>query len=236
MPRGEVPPVGSTEDDMSEARFETLEWNPIGDDEMASRAHAFLGHASRRRTVRHFSDQCVPTSIIEDCIRAAGTAPSGAHRQPWHFVAVSDADTKRQIREAAEKEEREFYEQRAPADWLEALAPLGTDANKSFLEIAPWLIVVFAESYGEDDTGERVKNYYVQESVGIATGVLISAAHAAGLATLTHTPSPMRFLGPLLGRPDRERPFLILVVGHPAEGALVPSLVRKPLEEIATFV
>jgi nitroreductase len=224
------------EDDMNEARFEPLAWEPISDAEMANRARAFLGEASRRRTVRHFSDQAVPRSIIEDCIRAAGTAPSGAHRQPWRFVAVSDPETKRRIREAAENEEREFYEQRAPADWLEALAPLGTDANKPFLEVAPWLIVVFGESYGEDDSGQRVKNYYVQESVGIATGLLISAAHATGLATLTHTPSPMRFLGALLGRPDRERPFLILVVGHPAEGALVPSLVRKPLEEIATFV
>ncbi len=221
---------------MNEARFEPLAWEPISDAEMANRARAFLGEASRRRTVRHFSDQAVPRSIIEDCIRAAGTAPSGAHRQPWRFVAVSDPETKRRIREAAENEEREFYEQRAPADWLEALAPLGTDANKPFLEVAPWLIVVFGESYGEDDSGQRVKNYYVQESVGIATGLLISAAHATGLATLTHTPSPMRFLGALLGRPDRERPFLILVVGHPAEGALVPSLVRKPLEEIATFV
>lgn len=221
---------------MHEARFEPLEWDAIGDAEMARRARAFLDEASRRRTVRHFSDQPVPRSIIEDCIRAAGTAPSGAHRQPWRFVAISDTKTKRRIREAAENEEREFYGQRAPADWLEALAPLGTDANKPFLEVAPWLIAVFAESYGEDESGERVKNYYVQESVGIATGLLISAAHAAGLATLTHTPSPMRFLGALLGRPDRERPFLILVIGHPAEGALVPSLVRKPLEEIATFV
>lgn len=221
---------------MAEDRFEPLDWRAPPDDEMSRRASKYRADASRRRTVRHFSNRPVPASIIEDCILAAGTAPSGAHRQPWRFVAVSDAETKRRIRDAAESEEVEFYESRAPADWLEALAPLGTNADKPFLEIAPWLIVIFSESYGVDDTGERVKNYYVQESVGIATGMLISAAHAAGLATLTHTPSPMRFLGPLLGRPDRERPFLILVVGHPAEDALVPSLVRKPLEDIATFV
>jgi nitroreductase len=221
---------------MTADRFDPLVWHALPDEEMERRAHAFRTEAARRRTVRHFSDRPVPRSIIEDCILAAGTAPSGAHRQPWRFVAVSDSEMKRQIREAAEREESEFYEHRAPADWLEALAPLGTDAEKPFLEVAPWLIVVFAESYGEDDSGERVKNYYVQESVGIATGMLIAAAHSAGLATLTHTPSPMRFLGTLLGRPDRERAFLILVLGHPAEGALVPSLVRKRLEDIATFI
>jgi len=236
MPSGKEPPVGSMEVDMTEARFSPLVWHPMPDEEMVRRARAFKEEAARRRTVRHFSDKAVPRSIIEDCILSAGTAPSGAHREPWRFVAVSDPETKRLIREAAENEEREFYEERAPADWLEALAPLGTDADKPFLEIAPWLIVVFAESYGVDESGERVKNYYVQESVGIATGMLIAAAHGAGLATLTHTPSPMKFLGSLLGRPDRERPFLILVVGHPADGALVPSLVRKPLDEIATFV
>jgi iodotyrosine deiodinase len=221
---------------MTDDRFEPLDWHSLPDDEMGRRARAFRTDAARRRTVRQFSDRPVPESIIEDCILTAGTAPSGAHRQPWRFVAVSDPETKRKIREAAESEETEFYEHRAPADWLEALAPLGTDADKPFLETAPWLIVVFAESYGVDDAGERVKNYYVQESVGIATGMLISAAHAAGLATLTHTPSPMRFLGSLLGRPERERPFLILVVGHPADDAVVPSLVRKPIEEISTFV
>lgn len=221
---------------MTEDRFDPLEWHALPDEEMERRARAFRTEAARRRTVRHFSDRPVPRSIIEDCILAAGSAPSGAHRQPWRFVAVSDPQTKRRIRIAAEGEEEEFYEHRAPADWLEALAPLGTDAAKPFLEVAPWLIVVFAESYGEGDSGERVKNYYVQESVGIATGMLIAAAHSAGLATLTHTPSPMRFLGTLLGRPDRERAFLILVLGHPAEGAVVPSLVRKRLEDIATFI
>ena len=221
---------------MTEAGFEPLDWRPLPEEEMARRARAFADEASRRRTVRHFSDRTVPRSIIEDCILAAGTAPSGAHRQPWRFVAVSDPETKRRIREAAEAEEAEFYENRAPADWLEALAPLGTDADKPFLEIAPWLIVVFAESFGVDEAGERVKNYYVQESVGIATGMLISAAHAAGLATLTHTPSPMRFLGALLGRPERERPFLILVVGHPASDARVPDIRRKRLEEFVSWL
>jgi len=224
------------ENDMTEAEFVPLNWNPLPEEEMARRAREFRASAARRRSVRHYSTRPVPRSIIEDCILAAGTAPSGAHRQPWRFVAVSDPETKRTIRVAAEAEEREFYEHRAPDDWLEALAPLGTSADKPFLEMASWLIVVFAESYGVDEVGSRVKNYYVQESVGIATGMLIAAAHAAGLATLTHTPSPMRFLGPLLGRPDRERPFLILVVGHPSEEALVPSLARKSLDEIATFV
>lgn len=221
---------------MSEAGFERLRWTATGDDEISRRAHSFREHASLRRTVRHFSPRPVARSVIEDLILAAGTAPSGAHRQPWRFVAVGDPETKARIRQAAEAEEREFYGGRAPADWLEALAPLGTDEDKPFLEIAPWLIVVFAESYGVDDSGERVKNYYVQESVGIATGLLISAAHNAGLATLTHTPSPMRFLGELLNRPERERPFLILVVGHPAEDARVPALTRKHLDDIATFV
>ncbi len=221
---------------MTEARFVPLEWRSLPVEEMCRRARDFLAEVSRRRTVRHFSDRPVPRSIIEDCILAAGTAPSGAHRQPWRFVAVSDPETKKRIRAAAEEEEREFYAHRAPEDWLEALAPLGTDSDKPFLETAPWLIVIFAESHGVTEAGERKKNYYVQESVGIATGMLIVAAHTAGLATLTHTPSPMRFLGPLLGRPDRERPFLILVVGFPAENALVPDLERMSLAEIATFV
>jgi nitroreductase len=203
---------------------------------MERRAREFRTEADRRRSVRHFAARNVPRVIIEECIQAAGTAPSGAHRQPWHFVAVSDPDVKCRIREAAEQEEREFYDHRAPADWLEALAPLGTDSDKPFLETAPWLIVIFAESYGEEADGSRRKNYYVQESVGIATGFLITALHSAGLATLTHTPSPMRFLGPLLGRPERERPFLILVIGHPAPDAVVPDLERKTLGEISSFI
>ncbi|MCL7971223.1 MAG: nitroreductase family protein [marine benthic group bacterium] len=221
---------------MPDAGFERLDWISLDDAEIEQRAKDFRELAARRRTVRHFSDRPVSRSVVEDVILAAGTAPSGAHRQPWHFVAVSDPATKARIREAAETEEREFYGHRAPADWLEALAPLGTNDQKPFLEIAPWLIVVFAESYGADESSERVKNYYVQESVGIATGMLITAAHAAGLATLTHTPSPMRFLSDLLERPERERPFLILVVGHPADDAQIPVLHRKGLAEIATFV
>ena len=221
---------------MSDYRFSPLHWEPLPEHEMLARAREFREEASRRRTIRHFSGLPVSRQLIEECIRAAGTAPSGAHRQPWHFVAVSDPEAKRKIRDAAEAEEREFYSHRAPQDWLDALEPLGTDADKPFLELAPWLIVIFAESYGESPAGERIKNYYVQESVGIATGMLIAAAHRAGLATLTQTPSPMRFLGPLLGRPDRERPFLILVVGHPSEDAVVPDLSRKSLEEISTFV
>ena len=210
-----------------------IEYDPA---EMARRAAAFYADIRRRRTVRHFSNRPVPREVIENCLRAAGTAPNGANLQPWHFVVVADPTLKTQIREAAEAEERAFYEDRAPADWLEALAPLGTDAHKPFLEIAPYLIVIFAQSYGLDEAGNKVKHYYVQESVGIATGMLITALHQAGLATLTHTPSPMGFLNDLLVRPKWERPFLILVVGLPAEGATVPDIGKKPLDQIATFL
>ncbi len=205
-------------------------------DEMRERASAFLNEAQRRRTVRDFSDRPVPRDIIEMCILAAGTAPNGAHRQPWRFVAVSDPEIKRVIRVAAEKEEQAFYGGRAPEEWLEVLAPLGTDDTKPFLERAPYLIVVFGESYAVDKGGEKSKNYYVTESVGIATGMLITAVHRAGLVSLTHTPSPMAFLNEILGRPENERPFLILVVGYPAPDATVPELRRKSLEEIATFL
>ena len=205
-------------------------------EEMAGRARELREELQRRRTVRTFSDRPVPREIIEDCLLAAGSAPSGAHRQPWRFVAIADPTVKGRIREAAEAEEREFYGHRAPEEWLDALAPLGTDEHKPFLEIAPWLIAIFAESHGEDEHRRRIKNYYVQESVGIATGMLITALHHAGLATLTHTPSPMQFLGEILGRPRRERPFLLLVVGYPAPGARVPDLRRKSLDEIATFL
>ena len=204
--------------------------------EMRERVSAFLKEAQCRRTVRDFSDRPVPRDIIEMCILAAGTAPNGAHRQPWRFVVVSDPDVKRAIRTAAEEEERAFYGGRASKEWLEALEPLGTNAAKPFLERAPYLIVVFGESYAVGKSGEKSKNYYVTESVGIATGMLITAIHRAGLVSLTHTPSPMDFLNEILGRPENERPFLILVVGYPSPDATVPELRRKALEEIATFI
>jgi nitroreductase len=203
-------------------------------DEMRARSLAFESELARRRTVRSFSERPVPREIIESCIRAAGSAPSGAHVQPWHFVVVSDAATKRSIREAAEREERRFYAT-APKEWLEALAPLGTDEHKPYLEIAPYLIVVFAATYGTTREGERRAHYYVAESVGIATGFLVAALHHAGLATLTHTPSPMGFLGGILERPANERASMIVVAGYPAADARVPDLKRKPLGEIATF-
>ncbi len=203
---------------------------------MRQRAAAFREDLSRRRTLRAFSDRPVPREIIEDCLLAAGSAPSGANLQPWHFGVVASAEIKQRIRIAAEKEEYEFYHGRAPREWLDALAPLGTDENKSYLETAPYLIAIFAQSYGLLPDGRKVKNYYVQESVGIATGMLITAIHHAGLASLTHTPSPMGFLNDILGRPPQEKPFLLLVVGYPAENAAVPDIGKKPLAEIATFV
>ena len=202
---------------------------------MTARATSFYEEVRRRRTVRDFSDRPVSRKVIEDCIRAAGTAPNGANMQPWHFVVVTDAAIKHKIRLGAEEEERAFYQGKAPQEWLDALAPLGTDEHKPFLETAPYLIVIFAESYGELPDGRKVKHYYAQESVGIATGILITAVHHAGLVSLTHTPSPMGFLNEILDRPARERPFLILVVGYPAEGAMVPDIAKKPLDEIATF-
>lgn len=206
------------------------------DDELLGRAREFYVAMQRRRTVRDFSSRTVPREIIDYCIRAAGTAPNGANLQPWHFVAVSDSAVKREIRVAAEEEEKDFYEERAPAAWLEALAPLGTDSRKPFLEIAPWLIAIFAQPFRILPDGTRSKTYYAIESVGIATGILITAVHSCGLAALTHTPSPMGFLNRILGRPSHEKPFLLLVVGHPAEGALVPDISRKPLAEISSFV
>jgi nitroreductase len=203
---------------------------------MKRRATDFYADMQRRRTVRDFSDRPVPREVIEDCLRAAGTAPSGANLQPWHFVVVSDLAIKKQIREAAEEEERAFYRERAPQEWLDALAPLGTDEHKPFLEVAPYLIVIFLQSYGFTPDGRRIKHYYAAESVGIATGMLIAAAHNAGLVSLTHTPSPMGFLNEVLDRPPNERAFLILVVGYPAEDARVPVITKKPLDEITTFV
>jgi nitroreductase len=203
---------------------------------MRARAAAFYDDIRRRRSVRDFSDRPVPREVIEDALRAAGTAPNGANLQPWHFVVVQDAAIKQRIRAAAEEEERAFYGGRAPQQWLDALAPLGTDAQKPFLEIAPCLIAVFAQSHGVDAAGNVVKHYYVQESVGIAVGFLVAALHHAGLATLTHTPSPMGFLSQILERPDNERPFLLLVVGYPADDAQVPTIRKKDLTEIATFM
>jgi iodotyrosine deiodinase len=203
--------------------------------QMRARAREFHEEIKRRRTVRDFSSRPVPREVIEDCLRAAGTAPSGANLQPWHFVVVTDPETKKKIREAAELEERELYGGKAPREWLDALAPLGTDEHKPYLEAAPFLIAVFAQSYALLENGRKAKNYYVTESVGIAVGFLIAAIHHAGLVSLTHTPSPMNFLASLLQRPANERAFLLLVVGYPADGARVPAIGKKPLAEIATF-
>ncbi|HSN50920.1 MAG TPA: nitroreductase family protein [Woeseiaceae bacterium] len=204
--------------------------------EMRERVERFYRDMARRRSVREFSDRPVPRDIIETALEAAGTAPSGANLQPWHFVVVSAADTKRRIRAAAEAEEQEFYEHRASPEWLAALEPLGTDASKPFLETAPYLIAVFLQKYGRLEDGRKVKHYYPTESTGLATGILITALHQAGLATLTHTPSPMKFLNEILGRPLSERPFLLLVVGYPAADARVPDIGRKELGAFVTFV
>ncbi len=204
--------------------------------EMTRRALSFSEQMRRRRTVRQFSSRPVPRDIIEQCIRAAASAPSGANLQPWHFVVVTDSSLKGQIRVAAEREEREFYERRAPKEWLEALAPLGTDEQKPFLETAPFLIAIFVERYAKLPDGRQVKNYYPAESVGIATGILITAIQNVGLISLTHTPSPMKFLSEILKRPANESCFLLLVVGYPAEDAVVPVISRKRFEDVCTFV
>ena len=223
---------------MTEARTIPLpDARRLSGDEALHAARDFRALMQLRRTVRDFDGRPVPREVIEACIGAAGTAPSGANQQPWHFVAVSDPQVKRRIREAAEAEEREFYERRAPDEWLQALAPIGTDWRKPFLETAPWLIAIFVRKWGRDAEGGKVKHYYPAESVGIATGILITALHTAGLATLTHTPSPMGFLNEILGRPpDSERPFLLLVAGHPAEAARVPDIERRPIEEISSWI
>lgn len=221
---------------MSESAFVPLEsYREYPAAEMRARARDFCRELRRRRTVRDFSDRPVPREVVEWCLRAGASAPSGANRQPWHFAVVEDPGVKRRIREAAEEEERTFYEERAPDDWLEALEPLGTGPEKPFLETAPYLIAVFAERYGAGPDGSRRTNYYVQESVGIATGMLITALHWAGLVTLTHTPSPMGFLNEIVDRPENEKPFLLLVTGYPASDARVPDIDRKPLDEVATF-
>ncbi|MHA2055453.1 MAG: nitroreductase family protein [Candidatus Hodarchaeales archaeon] len=204
--------------------------------EMKQRVTSYFEDIKRRRTVREFSEKPVPIEIVEMCLKIAGTAPSGANRQPWHFVVISNPEIKKQIREAAENEEREFYHHRAPAEWLEALVPLGTDSNKPFLEKAPCLVAIFSKSYDLRSDGQKIKNYYSQESVGIATGFLITALHIAGLATLTHTPSPMKFLNKILLRPEYERPFLLLVVGYPSENVLVPNISKKSLNEFSSYI
>jgi nitroreductase len=222
---------------MTNPRFVPLsEYREYPLEEMRRRAADFAADMWRRRTVRHFSPKQVPRQIIEDCLRAAGSAPSGANMQPWHFVVVSDPDVKRRIRIAAEEEERRFYEERAPQEWLNVLAPLGTSREKPFLEIAPHLIVIFVRRYGVREDGSKYKHYYAHESVGIATGILITAVHHAGLVCLTHTPSPMGFLNDILRRPENERPFLNLVVGYPDERAVVPDIERKALADFTTFI
>ena len=216
--------------------FEKLEnFAEFTPDQMLTRASDLLEFLKSRRTVRHFSDRPVPREVIERCIEIAGRAPSGANIQPWHFVVVSDSKIKKKIRRAAEKEEREFYNGRAPQEWLDKLEHLGTDENKPYLEVAPYLIAIFVERYGLNNEGKKEKHYYTMESVGLATGFLIAALHHVGLASLTHTPSPMNFLNEILNRPENEKPFMLLVVGYPAEDAKVPKISKKPLDQIATF-
>ena len=222
---------------MARAEFVPLStYRELSEEEMQHAADEFLATMQRRRTVREFSDRPVPRKVMESCLLAAGTAPNGANRQPWRFVVVGDPAIKTRIREEAEEEEREFYSGKAPPEWIEALEHLGTDEHKPFLETAPWLIVIFAESYELMDDGTKAKNYYVSESVGIATGMLVTACHHAGLVTLTHTPSPMKFLNEVLDRPANERAFLILVCGYPDEAATVPDITKKSIDEIAVFV
>ena len=208
----------------------------LTDERKREEAAAFYARMCRRHTVRDYTDRRVPRDVIEDCIRAAGTAPSGANHQPWHFVAIANPEYKKKIRLAAEEEERRFYDGGAGDEWLKALEPIGTNDDKPHLETAPWLIVVFAQRWGHFDDGTRFKNYYVPESVGIATGFLIAALHHAGLVTLTHTPNPMKFLNGLLDRPDSEKPVMIIATGHPADDAKVPKVakIKKPLSEILT--
>ena len=208
------------------------------DAQAIDQAQEYYDFIRTRHTVRHFTSQPIPRAIIEKCLLAAGTAPSGANHQPWHFVCVRDAETKRKIREAAELEEREFYGGKAGDEWLNDLKKIGTDAHKPFLEEAPWLIAIFAERYGVDEDGKKRKNYYMSESVGIATGFLLNALHKAGLATLTHTPNPMKFLNQILKRPTNERPYILLVVGHAADDAQIPraATVKKSIEQISSFI
>jgi len=220
-------------------RFEPLAgYREYSVEEMCRRAREFYHDIARRRTVREFDSRPVPREVIEHCLLAAGTAPSGANQQPWHFAVITDPDAKRRIREAAEAEEREFYEHRAPQEWLDALAPLGTDPDKPFLEEAPVLIAIFAQKYGVREDGTKFSHYYFPESVGIASGFLIAALHHAGLATLTHTPNPMKFLNEICGRPSHERATILLVVGYPKPGCQVPvhGGIKKPLGEISSWI
>ena len=222
---------------MNENNFIPLnQYKRLSESEMSNNSKAFYEEIRKRRTVREFSDQNVPREIIENCIKAAGTAPSGANLQPWHFVVVSNPEVKKKIRNAAEEEEKEFYSKRAPKEWLEVLEPLGTDEHKPFIESAPYLIAIFYKSYDVLPDGRQVKQYYATESTGIATGILITAINNAGLASLTHTPSPMNFLNEILDRPKNERPFLLLVVGYPTKDVKVPDIKKKSLQEIASFI
>jgi len=221
---------------MADHPFQPLAFESKSNEEILAASRAFYEAVKTRRSVRDFSDRPVAREVIEHALLAAGTAPNGANMQPWYFVAVSRPETKRRIREAAEVEERAFYERRASEEWLEALAPLGTDHEKPFLEVAPWLIVVFLRKFSYDEDGRKRKNYYTSESVGIACGFLINALHQAGLATLTHTPSPMKFLNEVLGRPKDERAYMLIVAGHPAVDARVPVIGKKSLDEISEFL
>ncbi len=221
---------------MPEADTTPLNFERLAEAEMAARAADFRAEMARRRTVRDFSAEPVPRGVIEDCVMTAASAPSGANQQPWTFVCISDAAVKRQIRIAAEAEEKAFYDGRAGEEWLEALEPLGTDWRKPFLETAPWLIAVFAQRSGRDAAGRRIKHYYVSESVGISIGLLIAALHHAGLATLTHTPAPMGFLNEICGRPDNEKPVVLVVAGYPAPECRVPRIEKKPIEEVSVWL
>lgn len=220
---------------MSEYPFIPYRPERLAVEDSRQRAEDFYQQMNRRRSVREFSSDPVPRELIEQAIRTASTAPSGAHRQPWRFVVIGDPEIKRQIRIAAEAEEKKSYDERMPDEWLEALAPIGTNWEKPFLEIVPWIVVAFEELYGFDDQGNKRKNYYVRESTGLACGLFIAALHNMGLSTLTHTPSPMKFLRDILGRPKNEKPYILFPVGYPAPEAQVPDFGRKPLEEVSLW-
>ena len=230
-----MPPIDETQSSVRPLPFVPLRFTRRSLGESHDRARAFHDEMSRRRTTRHFSTEPVPRALIEYAIRTAGTAPSGAHQQPWTFVAIADLALKQQIRDAAEREEHDFYHGKAPRQWLEALLPLGTDEHKPHLTDAPWVVVLFRSAYGLDAEGRKRTYYYTEESCGIAAGFFIAAVHQMGLVTLTHTPNPMAFLRELLGRPNNERAMLVMPVGYPAADARVPDLARKPLEEIAVW-